>query len=63
MSDRWSVGLLVAAVLCCEGPVLIGTGLAGVAWGVLRHHWGWFVAGVGLVALVVFLRVRRARAA
>jgi len=60
MSDRWSLGVLVAAALCCAGPVLIGTGLAGAAWGLLQQHWGWFAAGIGLVAFVVFLRVRHA---
>ncbi len=60
MPDRWSVGLLVAAVLCCAGPLLISAGLASAAWGMLRQHWGWFAAGLGLVAVVALLRVRRA---
>ncbi len=61
MSDRWTgVGLLVAAVLCCAGPVLISAGLAGAAWGIVRQHWGWMAAGAGLVAfVVVVLRLRR----
>ncbi len=63
MSDRWmGPGLLVAAVLCCAAPVLVGTGLAAAALGVVRQHWGWFAAGVALIALAVLLRVRRAGA-
>ncbi|MBI4500622.1 MAG: hypothetical protein HY700_05620 [Gemmatimonadetes bacterium] len=59
MSARWSFGLLAAAVICCAAPLLIGAGLAGVAWGVVRQHWGWLVGGAGFVALVVFARLRR----
>ncbi len=61
--DRLSLGLVAAAVLCCAAPVLVGTGLAATALGVVRQHWGWLAAGSGLVAVVVFLRVRRAGAA
>jgi hypothetical protein len=61
--DRLSLGLVVAAALCCAAPVLVGTGLAAVALGVVRQHWGWLAAGSGLVAVVVFLRVRHAGAA
>ncbi len=61
--DRMSLGLVVAALLCCAAPVLVGTGLAAAALGVVREHSGWFAAGSGLVAAVVFLRVRRAGAA
>lgn len=58
-----SLGLIVAALLlCCAAPVLIGTGLAAAALGLARQHWGWFAAGLGLVAAVVILRVRRAGA-
>lgn len=56
MADRWTVGLVVAAVLCCAATVLIGAGLAGAAWGAMQAHWGWVVLGVGLVALAVLLR-------
>ncbi len=59
MSERWSLGLLVAAVLCCAGPVLISAGLASAAWGIPRQHWAWFAAGLGLVTFVVLLRLRR----
>lgn len=62
MSDRWTVGLLVAAVLCCAGPVLIGTGLASAAWGVARQDWGWLAAGAGLVGVMALLRARRSGA-
>lgn len=61
--DRLNLGLVVAAVLCCAAPVLVGTGLAAAALGVVRQHWGWLAAGSGLVAVVVLLRVRRAGAA
>ncbi len=61
--DRLSLGLGVAAVLCCAAPVLVATGLAAAGLGVVRQHWGWFAAGSGLVAAVVLLRVRHAGAA
>ncbi len=60
MSDRVSVGLVIAAVLCCAAPVLVGTGLAVTALGAARQHWGWFAAGIGFLGLVVFIRVWRA---
>lgn len=61
--DRMSLGLVVATLLCCAAPVLVGTGLAAAALGVVRQHWGWLAAGSGLLAAVVFLRARRAGAA
>jgi bacteriorhodopsin len=61
--DRLSLGLLVAAGLCCAAPVLVATGLAAAALAVARQHWGWFAAGSGLVAAVVLLRVRGVGAA
>ena len=61
--DRMNLGLVVAVALCCAAPVLVGTGLAAAAVGVVRQHWGWFAAGMGLAAVAVFLRVQRARAA
>ena len=61
MADRWTVGLVVAAVLCCAAPVLISAGIAGAAWGAVRAHWGWVVVGVGLVALALVPRLRRGR--
>lgn len=60
--DRLSLGLVGAVVLCCAAPVLVGTGLAAAAVGVVRQHWGWFAAGIGLAALAVFSGVRRAKA-
>lgn len=57
--DGLSLGLVVAAILCCAAPVLVATGLAAAAVGVVRQHWGWFAAGSGLVALAL-IRVRRA---
>lgn len=62
MSDRLSIGLLVAMAVCCGGPVLVGTGLAATFWGVLRGHWPWAVASLGVVLLVLALRIRRVRA-
>ena len=61
MSHRWSPGLLFAALVCCAGPVLIGTGLAGAAWGVVRQHWWWLAGGLGLAALTLAARARRVR--
>lgn len=61
MAERWTVGLVVAAVLCCAAPLLIGAGIAGAAWGAMQAHWGWGVVGVGLVALAVVLRIRQGR--
>lgn len=52
-TDRMGIGLLVAGLVCCAAPVILGTGLAAAALGVVRQHWGWSAAGVGLVALVV----------
>lgn len=62
-ADRLSLGLVVAVALCCAAPILVVTGLATAAVAVVRQHWGWFAAGIGLAALAVFLRVRRARVA
>ena len=59
MAERWTVGLVVAAVLCGAAPVLIGAGIAGTAWGAMQAHWGWVVGGVGLVALAIARRLRR----
>lgn len=57
--NRMNLGLVVAAILCCAAPVLIATGLAAAALGVVRQHWGWLAAGIGLSAFVVVLRARR----
>lgn len=61
MAGRWTVGLVVAAVLCCAAPLLITAGIAGAAWGAMRAHWGWAAAGVGLVALALAPRLWRGR--
>ena len=61
MNDRWTIGLVVVAVLCCAAPVLISVGLAGMAWGAVRAHWGWVVVGLGLVAFAIAPRLRRRR--
>jgi hypothetical protein len=58
-SDRLSLGLVVAAMLCCATPVLVGTGLAAAALAGVRQHWGWVATGIGLVAFAVLLRRRR----
>lgn len=62
MSDRSSIGLLVAMAVCCGGPVLVGTGLAATFWSLLRGHWPWALASAGVVLLVLALRIRRVRA-
>jgi hypothetical protein len=58
--DRVSFGLVIAGLLCCAAPVLLGTGLATAAWGVVRHHWGWLAAGAGVLAAAGLLRAGRA---
>lgn len=60
-SNGWGAGLVLAAALCCAAPVLIGTGLASAAWGVVRQHWGWLAGGLGLAAVTILVRGRQAR--
>jgi len=55
MADRWTIGLMVAAVFCCAAPLLIGAGLAGAAWAALRDHWGWVVLALGGVAWAAWI--------
>lgn len=57
--DRVGVGVLVAGLVCCAAPAILGTGLATAALGAVRHHWGWSAAGIGLVAFVGIARARR----
>lgn len=61
MSDRWTVGLVVAAVLCCAAPLLVTAGIAGAGWAALRAHWGWAALALAGVAGVVLWRMRRLR--
>ena len=61
MPERWTVGLLLAAILCCAAPVLIGAGIVGAAWALAREHWGWLVVGLGLAGLTIVIVSRRAR--
>jgi len=61
MKDRWTLGFVVAAALCCAAPALIGVGLAGAMWAGVRAHWGWAVVGLGLVGLAIAPRLRRRR--
>ena len=42
--------------------VLVGTGLAATSWGLLRGHWLWAVASLGVLLLILALRIRRVRA-
>jgi multisubunit Na+/H+ antiporter MnhE subunit len=58
-SDRWTLGLVVAAAICCAAPLLIGAGMAGAAWAALRDHWGWAALVLGGVAGVAVLAMRR----
>ncbi len=60
MSDRWGLGLVAAAALCCALPLLITAGIAGAAWAALSEHWFWAVLSIGSVALAVRWRARRA---
>lgn len=61
MSDRWTLGLVVAAIVCCAVPVLIAAGIVGAAWALAREHWGWLVVGLGLAGLAIVIGSRRAR--
>lgn len=61
MSERWTVGLVIAAILCCAAPVLISIGIVGAAWALAREHWGWLVAGLGLAGLAIVMGLLRAR--
>ena len=61
MSERWTVGVVVAAILCCAAPVLIGAGIVGAAWALAREHWGWLAVGLGLAGLAIVMGSRRAR--
>ena len=61
MSERWTVGLVVAAILCCAAPLLIGAGIVGAVWAVAREHWGWLAVGLGLTGVAIGIGSRRAR--
>jgi hypothetical protein len=61
MSDRGTLGLLLAALLCCAAPLFISAGLLGAAWALAREHWGWLAAGLGLAGLAILTGLRRAR--
>jgi len=59
MSERWGLGLVAAAALCCALPLLVTAGIAGAAWAALREHWLWAVLSIGSVVLAVRWRARR----
>ncbi len=61
MSERWTWGLVVAAIVCCAAPVLVAAGIVGAAWALAREHWGWLAAGLTRAGLTILIRVRRAR--
>ena len=48
--DRLSLGLVIAAILCCAAPALLATGLGAAALGAVRHHPGWLAAAGALTA-------------
>lgn len=58
-SDRWTIGIVVAAAVCCAAPLLVGAGMAGAAWAALRDHWGWAALALGGVAGIVLVRLTR----
>ncbi len=58
--DRLSLGLVFAGLLCCAAPVLLSTGLAAAALGVVRHHWGWLAAAAGVLIVAGLRRASRA---
>lgn len=60
MSDRWSLGLVAAAALCCALPLLVTAGIVGAAWAVVREHWLWGALSIGSALLAVIWRARRA---
>ncbi len=60
MSDRWGLGFVAAAALCCALPLLVTAGFAGAAWAAFREHWVWAGLLIGSVVLVVLWRARRA---
>ena len=61
MRERWTVGLVIAAILCCAAPFLIGAGIVGAAWALAREHWGWLAVGLGVAGLAIVIGSRRAR--
>jgi hypothetical protein len=60
MSDRWGLGLVAAAALCCALPLLVTAGFARAAWAAFREHWVWAGLSIGSVVLAVLWRARRA---
>lgn len=58
--DRLSLGLVIAGLLCCAALVLLSTGLAAAALGVVRHHWGWLAAVAGVLIVAGVRRTARA---
>lgn len=55
------LAVVVLAVLCCAVPLLVASGIAGVAAGYALKWWPALAVGVGLVAVAVAARFRRRR--
>lgn len=55
------LAVVVLALLCCAVPLLVASGIAGVAAGYALKWWPALVVGVGLLAVAIAVRLRRRR--
>lgn len=59
VSDRLSGWLIAGLMVCCALPLLITTGVASTAWGIVGQHWGWVGVGLALIVVAVLVGGRR----